>query len=251
MLFEADGDVDSWNPRVTRSFDNFTVAIEAAPKTPIKTHYQQWISGALAAFALSTEQVCGVKKITDGVYFIDENGHSVYSIEFGLSGNAIVSTGLRPEAVEYVKTHAKSLGEHPELVDPARLLSRSLDESSGRLLSFLSVWAAIEIFANKVFKVLEPEMFRGATEPAASSQVIDRIRGVMKDKYRVADKFAFVASILCAEDEVQDLSRFKSFKAIRDRLMHGADVPFGALPTNDIQKLLRKYLDLYAQRLKV
>jgi hypothetical protein len=186
------------------------------------------------------------------MYFIDDAGKTAYSIDIEVSGSVTVSTGLKPGVVEYVEKYAKVLGRHPELVNPARLLSRSLSDESDRLLSFLSIWSGLEIFISKVFRSYEAAMFpkdEKKTSNAVPEPVVNRIREVMKDKYRIADKFSVVSSLVAPYDFEVDLAKFKTIKDVRDKLMHGGELELKTLPIQDTQVLLRKYLRFHIERI--
>lgn len=252
VIFEAEGDVESFEPRSEREMPDFIIAIKDAPKQPIRSKYQASINGLIASFAIGSDQICSVKKVTDGVVFINEDGKPVYSYTFEMSGKAIVSTGLMEESVTFVKNNAKALGKHQKLVDSAHLLSRSLDEDSDDLQSFISVWAGLEIFVSKSFKAFEEVAFNklgGRKTPPALSRFLQRIKDVMKDKYRLTDKFSVVVFELSPDSSEEDIKSFKLIKDMRDNLMHGHDISVSSLPTEEARKLLRKYLKLYTQRI--
>jgi hypothetical protein len=74
--------------------------------------------------------------------------------------------------------------------------------------------------------------------PVSAQPLIDRFRDVMKDKYRLADKFLVVASLLDAATASDDAIEFSELKRIRDGPLHALDMPSSPLPTDDVQKLL-------------
>jgi len=251
VIFEAEGEVESWNPRDQKEFGDFILAFDGAPKAPIRNRYQAIINGILACFALASDSVCGLKKVTDGVYFLAEGDKPIYSFTFDASAKLTVSTALKSEAVDYIKRNAKSLAKHQELTDPARLLSRSLDEENDELLSFLSVWSGLEIFLGKAFQGYEADVFEqlsSAADAAAPSQFLERVRRVMKGKYNPVDKFLVVSHMLSPADAESDSVEFQRIKSIRDELMHGQEVAITSLPTESAGKLLRKYLKLHLDR---
>ena len=137
------------------------------------------------------------------------------------------------------------------MVDSARLLSRSIDEDSDDLQSFLSVWAGLEIFVSKNFKEFEEAAFKklsGGNTPSAPSRFLLRIKAVMKDKYRLTDKFSFIASELSPDSSEEDIESFERIKEVRDKLMHGHEITVSTLPTEETRKLLQNYLKLRVQR---
>ena len=116
------------------------------------------------------------------------------------------------------------------------------------LRSFLAAWTALEIFVNKVFGDYEDRLFGELTEgpyPEARREHLARMREVMKDKYRLADKFAIIICQLCPNDADQDLAAFRKAKELRDDLSHGTEVTEPALPVAIVQGLIRKYLRLH------
>lgn len=252
VIFEATGEVESFKLRTEREFPDFVIAIDGASKKPIRSRYQPQINGVLTSFALGSDKVCGVKKVTDGVIFINKEDKPVYSYTFESSGKLIVSTGLEEETLDFVRNHAKFLGKHQDLIDSARLLAKSLDEDNDELLSFLSVWSGLEIFVSKTFKAYEDLAFTklsGDEEPAVPSKFLQRIKTVMKDKYRLSDKFSVLSFELSPNFAEEDIEKFDQIKNLRDKLMHGQDVAISSLPTENARVLLRKYLKLHMERI--
>jgi hypothetical protein len=134
------------------------------------------------------------------------------------------------------------------LARPVSLLITSLDNATDELQGFIAAWSALEIFVNATFKATyEERLFQIMEEgaPQSAKGVFERFKDVMKDKYRVADKFLAIASVLDANGADNDLSEFKRIKKIRDGLLHALDTPLTPLPTDAVQKLLLKYLKLH------
>jgi hypothetical protein len=113
--------------------------------------------------------------------------------------------------------------------------------------SFLAVWTAIEIFINKTFKAYEEPFFRELNEgdyPDARRQYFERLRDVMKDKYRLIDKFRLIAFQLRPEKADEDVSQLNWAKKDRDNLLHGQEIDKASLPVRTVQELARRYLHL-------
>ena len=152
---------------------------------------------------------------------------------------------MAQDAMTFVSKSVDLLSRHQAYMESARLLTRSLHESSDLLLSFLSVWAGLEIFVNKNFKQHEERIFGRLSSddsPLVPPAVTKRIRDVMSDKYRLTDKFSVIAAELYSNDLEADIATFQSLKVFRDKLLHGEDVPLDSLPSEEARKLLRKYL---------
>ncbi len=75
--------------------------------------------------------------------------------------------------------------------------------------------------------------------------MFERFRDVMSDKYRLADKFLVIASVLDPGAATDDAAEFSRLKKLRDSLLHALDTPQTPLPTEAVQKLLLKYMKLH------
>lgn len=248
LFVEAIGEVDNFNPQRQRELPGFVLAVDDAPKKEIRARYESAIQGLLAALAIASEHLFRVKKITDAVTFVRQDGKSLFCYSLGGSANAYVSSPFPPEALPSIPRNARTLSRHQALVDAARLLSRSLAEDGDPLLSFLSVWSGLEIFISKNFKHYENQLLKRlsvGTPPAVPPRVVERIRNVMSDKYRLSDKFSLISGELGESDAGQDQAMFESIKLVRDKLLHGEDIPLPSLPVADARRLLRKYLRLH------
>jgi hypothetical protein len=245
LVVEASGEVEGFEPQPQHDLAGFVLAIDDAPKKEIRARYEAVIHGLLGAFAIASEHLCGVKKLVDVVTFVRQDGKPLFCFTLSGSANAYISSPLSEDSVASILQNAKTLSRHQSLVDAARLLSRSLAEDSDPLLSFLSVWSGLEIFVNKNFKDYERRVLERlsiGSPPPVPPRIVERIRSVMSDKYRLSDKFSVISSELADLSVEQDQAIFDSIKLFRDKLLHGEDIPLASLPTADARRLLRKYL---------
>lgn len=248
LVVEASGEVENFEPQPQRDLAGFVFAIGDAPKKEIRARYEAVIHGILGALAIASEHLCGVKKLVDVVTFVRQDGKPLFCFTLSGSANAYVSSPLSKDSIVSTLRDAKTLSHHQSLVDVARLLSRSLAEDSDPLLSFLSVWSGLEIFVNKNFKDYERRVLERlsiGSPPPVPSRVVERIRSVMSDKYRLSDKFSVISSELADLSVEQDQATFDAIKLVRDKLLHGEDISLASLPTTDAKRLLRKYLRLH------
>jgi hypothetical protein len=106
------------------------------------------------------------------------------------------------------------------------------------------------MFVNIVFGAYEERFFKGVLEeghPEVQRRYLERIREVMKDKYRLADKFAAVSFQLSPDTADEDLKTVLQVKEIRDELFHGEPVNEAILPVKPIRDLGSKYLRLHTE----
>ena len=102
------------------------------------------------------------------------------------------------------------------------------DVGTDRLKAFLSGWTALEILIGKAFNTYEQVFLsplKNAGQATLRDRFLDRIKVVMKDKYRLTDKFVVVAAVLfpaIPDIELEgDYETFCRLKKLRDSISHG------------------------------
>ena len=251
LIFEACGHEDNFNFEHTREMQDYIISREnESPKHKIQKNYQAIINGIILSFAIATEQVYSFRKIKDGTIFINDNGKHIYSYSIEMHGTVTTSTRLTHDIASFVKKYGKTLGKHQNLISPARLLAKSLDDEIDDIQSFLSAWSGLEIFVNKNFNNFKDITFNNLSNhdtTLAPSKFFNRIKNVMEGKYKLIDKFSVISFELSPDSSEDDIKSFEEIKDIRDKFMHGNDIDISNLPTNDTTKLLRKYLKLLVE----
>jgi hypothetical protein len=159
-----------------------------------------------------------------------------------------VSSPLKTESIGTATNLIKHHDQEFRISRYYRLLRASSDKKSSDLQRFVAAWSAIEIFINSTFKShYEKRWFNIMEEgaPASATQVFERLKTVMADKYRLTDKFLVIASILNPEMATEDEKEFREAKKRRDDFFHGVEMPVEHLPTRVIQRILRKLIKLH------
>jgi ribosomal 50S subunit-associated protein YjgA (DUF615 family) len=111
--------------------------------------------------------------------------------------------------------------------------------------SFLFGWTALEIFINKVFSQYEKVLIDAVASEVTvhgASRYFERITQVMKDKYRLVDKFGVVSGVLAGETSDGAVVHFKRIKKVRDDLLHGQDAAVTSLINTELRELVSRYL---------
>jgi hypothetical protein len=158
-----------------------------------------------------------------------------------------VSLALDHQILESVQNDANRFTTDERLTTIARLLVHSHKTKGNDLQSFIEVWAALEVFVNGLFKdQYEQEWLKRLADgtPPSAQRYFARLKEVMKDKYRLIDKFVVIASLLNDDAAEADGAAVKRIKDVRDTL-HTGKIAGMNLPVHEAQKLLRKYLRLH------
>lgn len=249
LVIVVEGEIPFFNPSVEKDADEFIVCFDGADKDEIRACYTRMITIILNSITMEVENVIGIKKVTDSVIFLREDGKPIYSYTASAgSARAYVSRQLEDGQIQSIRNLYNRFTEDSTLQRVQFLLRSSLEFEEDPLRSFLAAWSAFEIFINKVFITYENRIFMRILEEGHSgalNKYLERIREVMKDKYRLVDKFAAVSIQLSSETADEDVKTVLQVKNIRDDLLHGQSVDEAALPVQSIRALVRKYLRLH------
>ena len=135
-----------------------------------------------------------------------------------------------------------------------RLFSEMSNNNNDQLKRFIFGWTALEILIAKSFHDYESIFLSPFTDGAQNTlrgKFLDRIRHVMKDKYRLTDKFVAVTSILFphAKDRESDgyYRTFTKLKRLRDIILHGERFNESSLPILELSELLQQYILAHAK----
>ena len=121
-----------------------------------------------------------------------------FTVEFG-AAKLSLATPLTDAVLSSATKHISKLSDEKALTRPISLLSTSLERGTDELEAFIAAWSALEIFVNATFKTTyELRWFDIMQDgaPISAKPVFQRFKDVMSDKYRLADKFLIIASVL-------------------------------------------------------
>lgn len=249
LCFEAQGEIDATLNESIREHAEFIVAFDAVDKPAVRQLHQSDVEAMKAAVAFESDVPSRFADVAEGIYLVNEAGKRVYSITFSMSGEITTSTSLSETAPKRISARYAALNQATDLDSVERLFSQMAEYGSDRLKAFLSGWAALEILIAKSFKAYEQAFlspFTRAEQPTLRERFLGRIKGVMKDKYRLTDKFIAVTAVLFpsdSDDKVQeDFQSFCRLKDLRDSIFHGEPFSERDLPVHELATLLRKYV---------
>jgi hypothetical protein len=249
LIFDGEAEIPDPDFKSRRDTDEFAVCMDAISKPEIRESFGPSIQGVLTALALSLTPTAdrSIEKIGDVIYLIDpDGGKPIYTFSFqGGFGRGSVASPLTADSIAEAAALAPSLLAQSTLARPTSLLIASLDRATSDLQAFIAAWSALEIFVNATFKsAYEARWFAIMADgaPEAAKPVFERFKCVMSDKYRLADKFLIIASVLDPDSASEDDKEFRRLNKLRNDLLHALDTPDAPLPKESIQKLLLKYM---------
>lgn len=225
--------------------DQFRICFDAINKESIRNLHKERIHAIVASLSISTNPGYHAEKIISGICFFDSNDKPLYS--FTIQGGRPRLIYAKPVDSEKETAISRIIGlsnANMQLKTPFRLLTQSLETSQDNLRAFISAWSALEILTNKAFPFYEKQFIAGIMHDHNSHGVnnfLERIKDVMKDKYKLTDKFSLMASILSNEIR-EDIELFMRMKKMRDNISHGIEFEEETLPVEDARKLASKYL---------
>ena len=208
------------------------------------------IQTALTAIALSlsTNADRETDRLGEVVFLVEpDNPKPIYTFTFNISAARLSLASPVTDSILSDAGRIPKLVADKALARPISLLSTSLSRETDSLQRFMAAWSALEIFVNSTFKTTYESRWFEIMEngaPTSAKPVFLRFRDVMSDKYRLADKFLIITSVLDSDSATNDIENFKTLKSVRDNLLHGLAIP-PYLPTENVQNLLFKYLSLH------
>ncbi len=251
-MFEGEAKFDPPEFKSRRDTEEYGIVLDDLPKSELRKPFKSAVESVLAAVALGLPERADkkVEEIGSIIYLVDpDKDIPVYIVNFEMSGKGgYICNPIEAGFFEEVADLVEPLVADVTLERPVRLLVSSLYTGVDSLPAFISAWSALEIFINATFKACyEAKWFDIMEEgtPASSTPIFERLKDVMKDKYRIVDKFLVITAVLDAENATTDVESFKSLKSVRDNMFHKFDTLPKHLPTEDVQKLLVKYLKLH------
>ncbi len=229
-----------------RQIGPYLIAVlNATAPTASQEFHRRIVYAAISSLAVSTRNMDRAEKIFEAAYRSHEEHGIVHYCAFSGYAEASVTSQLPCDFDHDFRAISERLSENQDLASVFRLLASSYTQHSDKLASFLAAWSALEIFVNKAFPSQEMKLFEAIE--SSHKDFVARLQEVMKDKYRLTDKFALLSSTISADTAVDDIKTFKDLKKIRDELLHGADVDTRRLPLEPTQALLRRYLLAYVR----
>jgi hypothetical protein len=249
LVFQAQGEIDATLNEPFREHEEFIVTFDAVDKHRVRQRHQADIEAMKVAVSFERDVSSLFVGLADGTYLLNEAGKIVHSISFSVGGDASFSTSLSDEVAKRISTRYSALKAADDISSVERLIAQMAEYGTDRFKTFLSGWAALEIFIAKSFKSYERAFlspFTNADQPTLRERFLERIKDVMKDKYQLADKFIAVTAVLfpgASNDDVQqDYQKFRELKGLRDKIYHGEPFSEKELPVNELAGLLRKYV---------
>jgi hypothetical protein len=254
LVVEAEKDVSSPNFKTRRDTEEYAVCFDAVDKPEILDSFRPFIQAILTSVVLSLPANADhqIERVGEAIYLVDpDNGKPIYTFSVqGGSARLSVASPLTGEIVAAAGRRVSKVIGDKQLARPTSLLVTSLNRTTDALQAFVAAWSALEIFVNAGFKATYESRWFDIMEsgaPVAAKPVFERFKDVMSDKYRLADKFLIIASVLDADAATTDADEFRNLKTVRDNLSHGLETA-AHLPTEAVQKLLVKYMALHLDR---
>lgn len=222
--------------------------LNATASTAAQTFHRRNICAAISSMAVSVRNMGRAEKIFGAAYRSHEEHGIVHYCAFSGQAEVSITSQLPNDFAQDFRAISQILSESQDLASVFRLLASSHTQHTDKLASFLAAWSALEIFVNKVFPAQKAKFFD--VMESSHKDFVARLQEVMKDKYRLADKFALLSSTISVDTAVADINTFKDLKKARDNLLHGVDVDTHSLPLEPTQALLRRYLLAYIKEVQ-
>ncbi len=239
-----------FRPKHSEKYGEYFISIDEIDKEKLQNIFEKKITAVLNALILISETVFKIEKLNTGIVYIhpDKKLYFPYNISAGIV-SAYISKPINSDQIEIIGKTYNKLDSDVSLESIQRLNKESA-LTDDKLRSFLFAWLALEIFINKVFSDYESKIFSIVLESNQTEvrrEFLERIKEVMKDKYRLIDKFSAISVLLSPSTSEMDLQIVKDAKKIRDSFSHTGLIDEDELPIEKIRSILNKYVRLHLQ----
>ena len=239
LVFQTHGEIDTSVKEPLREFDTFVGCFDAVDKNSVRQLHQTNIETMKVAVAFESDPPSRFAYLTDGIHLLNDSGKPVYSFTPSMNLELFRSTPLSEEATNRIRDRYTALNQANDIDSVYRLFSQMAEYGTDRLKAFLLGWAALEILIAKSFKSYEQQ-------PRLRELFLARIKDVMKDKYRLTDKFIAVTAVLFPSIDDAEAQKnyedFRKLKNLRNSISHGEAFSEKDLPVHELAALLRKYV---------
>jgi hypothetical protein len=229
----------------------YSVCFDAIDKDAVRAVARPIADRILGALVIASEADSRFDRLKESMYLVGDDGRITYSLTATFGAASLLVRRLSADLPERVAKYLLPVGsKRLDLSTVYSLLRSAVDGRTEPLRAFVAAWSALEIFTNKVFKTYEEIWFIGLSRGrvGAETKHLERIREVMKEKYRLLDKFTVVTVVLAPDDSDGDISEFADLKNARDALFHAGASDESQLPANRALTLARKYIRLHVER---
>jgi len=213
LFFEAGARTPEITPQVQRDCGSFILALNGLPKGDIRARHEPLERKILAAIALGVGGVVGFEKVSGATVLFGDDEKAVYGFNFE-GGLAEVLLCRRPSTEDLATTRqlAARIAGDEALERVVRLLNESMETDQEKLRAFLSAWMALEVFVNKNFGTYAERFWNNLSAGASATvrqRYLNRIHDVMKDKYKLLDKFVVISAELDPTEADGDILIFQ------------------------------------------
>ncbi|HEJ4316503.1 TPA: hypothetical protein SL519_004306 [Pseudomonas aeruginosa] len=224
--------------------------IQTFVKAPLKRNAENAFKAVSAAmtFARGISLSKNYEFIHDRYYVTDSEAsiikflHPVEVLEGGTMSE------IDMDEIEVAKALSSILHRDQKTKELISIYSESLTpDKSGHLHAFIAAWTALEIFVAKQFKELQSSITININGATAHNEFSSRMLDVMKDKYRLVDKFSALSNLYDSANSDADIAEFKRIKGIRDKFFHRMEGEVKSLPLEETRQLMFKYFVLYLE----
>lgn len=254
IVFDGETNVSAPNFRMRKDTETLAVCFDAIDKSEVRELFRPAIQivTAILGLSLPTNADRQIERIGEVIYLVEPDTEKpIYTYTFEISAPRLsIASALTEAVVSDAARRISKITDDKAFARPASLLITSLNRATDALQAFISAWSALEIFVNANFKATYEARWFDIMEngaPLAAKPVFERFKDVMSDKYRLADKFLIIASVLDASGAATDAGKFRQLKSVRDSVSHALEIP-AHLPTEAVQGLLLKYMLLHIDR---
>ncbi len=248
LVYHASGSVlDRVNLHTARKVGKIGFGIDIFSTKPFRNIHQRAMHSTATALSLALVDTNGSPDthfIGDIIYLTGKNGLKIYSstVEVGSAG-VITSAPPDIESLLKVNSYIPAIINDNRLETAISLYVQSQNKENDNLRSFIAAWSALELVVNRLAKKVRAKWEKLVEETELPDWDRD-LKHLPIENYYLRDKFFSIACVLNMNSVTKDTNMFNKINKMRNGFYHRMTLTEKDLPTNDTQRLFRKYLKL-------
>lgn len=254
LIFQAEDDIEIEFKHSHHHINDFIINIWDDHEIDTQKRYQKIIESMKLSISLGTNNYTRFIHLTEGLFLYNNSGDVIYNLLFDMKVGDLAPAPFSNELHQKINSCYNDVMEDNEIDSVIRLFSQMSEYDDDKLKAYLFGWNAFEIFISKAFNKYEQDFLSpliNADQPDLRKRFTDRFREVMKDKYKLGDKFVVVTAVLfpgISEKESNSYyKRFMKLKKLRNNIFHGQAFQEENLPVRELSVLLRQYIKAHIQ----
>jgi len=251
LVYKAEGDLlEPLRLDAARKNGTIGYGIDVLRGEPYRDFHRRVLHGAVTSLSLAMIDTNGSPDthfLEDIIYLTGKDGLLIYRMSFkGGLATLVTSSFFHNSCLDAAKQYISAMLAESQIETAVSIFVQSQNKSSDNLRSFIASWSALELLVNRLAKMTRADWHDRLKDSSINLPNWDKnLINTPPEDYRLRDVFYSVSCVLDLDSARLDTQTFIDLNKKRGDYYHQMKGDDKDLPTNEVQKLFRKYLRLW------